>query len=170
MKTMMLSMNLIMLISPFLKHPISLGSMLFTQSLFTALLIMFMTKNSWFSFILFITFTGGLMIMFIYMSSIASNEKFKFSMKMVLLMIPITLMMMIFSIDKNFLFTNKWMEMKFYFQENEEKLSILKFLNSNKKILSILMITIILLTLIAVTNIVNSFEGPLKKTYENIYS
>nr|WOW98993.1 NADH dehydrogenase subunit 6 [Cixiini sp.] len=167
MKMTFISMNLMMLISPFFSHPISLGSMLFIQSIFASLMTLMMTKNSWFSFILFITFTGGLMIMFIYMSSIASNEKFKFSYK--LLFMNMTLMMTyLYFTDLNLLLTNKWMEESLFFQPNEEKLSILKFLSSNKKIFSFIMILIILLTLIAVTNIVNSFEGPLKKTYENI--
>nr|UBS94001.1 NADH dehydrogenase subunit 6 [Iolania perkinsi] len=165
---MMLSMNMIF-ISPFLKHPISLGSLILMQSILTSTSSMLMSKNSWFSFILFITFSGGLMIMFIYMSSIASNEKFKFSIKLLTMILIMNMVLMLYK-DKMLLFSNKWMESTIQFQTNEEKLSILKFLTSSKKFLSKMLIVIILITLISVTNIVNSFEGPLKKTYEKIYT
>lgn len=142
---------------------------MFIQSIFTALITLILTKNSWFPFILFITFTGGLIIIFIYISRIASNEKFKFSLKLLIYSILILIILLIVK-DLNLLFSNKWIETTLNIQNNEEKYSIIKFLISNKKLLSTLLIFVILLTLISVTNIVNSFEGPLKKTYENIYS
>nr|AWX92102.1 NADH dehydrogenase subunit 6 [Ugyops sp. APL-2018] len=164
MKMMIMSMNMLSAMLPTLNHPISMGAMLLIQSTMTAMLTMMLTKNSWFPMILFITFSGGIMIMFIYMASIASNEKFKFSPKMMIMMMTIFLLTMLMYKDKVMLMENKWMEMSLSFKKNEESKSIIKFLMTNKKVMSMMLMMIILMMLISITSIINSFEGPLKMT------
>nr|YP_008081175.1 NADH dehydrogenase subunit 6 [Sogatella furcifera]AGH29096.1 NADH dehydrogenase subunit 6 [Sogatella furcifera]AGH29108.1 NADH dehydrogenase subunit 6 [Sogatella furcifera]QVO59331.1 NADH dehydrogenase subunit 6 [Sogatella furcifera]UXN45377.1 NADH dehydrogenase subunit 6 [Sogatella furcifera]UXN45390.1 NADH dehydrogenase subunit 6 [Sogatella furcifera] len=165
----MINYSLLMnaLASMWMKHPISLGSLLMIQSISTSILTIILTKNSWYSMILFITFSSGLMIMFMYMSSISSNEKFSWSTKISGFLILSLTMICLIKMDKIFIFNHNWMEKKIYFMENEEIKSIYKNLNSNKFFIFTLVTLLILISLISVSNLISSFEGPLKMTYEN---
>nr|WOW98967.1 NADH dehydrogenase subunit 6 [Borysthenes sp. 2 WQW-2023a] len=164
MKILILSMNMMSMSTPFLKHPISLGSMLFLQSVFTSLMMIMLNKNSWMPMTLIITFSGGIMIMFIYMSSIASNEKFKPSSKWMLLLMTTTLLTMkLMMTDKINLFFNKWMENSNHIQYNEEMKTMFSMLSMNKNT-SILLILTVMMTMVVISSIISTFEGPLKKT------
>nr|YP_002836177.1 NADH dehydrogenase subunit 6 [Geisha distinctissima]ACI28661.1 NADH dehydrogenase subunit 6 [Geisha distinctissima] len=155
----------ILTITPTTKHPMSMGSTLMAQTILIAMIMTKFSNSSWYSYILFITTVGGLMIMFMYMSSVASNEKFKpMKMKtmMILMMMILTMMMM----KDNVMTSNQTMEMKKVLMNQAEELkSTSKFFNLNKMNTTIIMMTMLLITMISVTNISSSFEGPLKKTY-----
>nr|QBZ38118.1 NADH dehydrogenase subunit 6 [Malaxella flava]QBZ38131.1 NADH dehydrogenase subunit 6 [Malaxella flava] len=166
MKKLLLMMTLNSLMTIFMKHPISMGSILMIQSIITSTLMTMLTKNSWYSMILFVTFSSGMMIMFMYMSSISSNEKFKASFKFMNLMLMMMILTTLLKIDWNFLLNFKLTDQILNFKENEEMNSIIKNISFNKLYLTILLTTIILMTLIAISNLINSFEGPLKLTYE----
>nr|ARH54764.1 NADH dehydrogenase subunit 6 [Trigonopterus sp. 4 AH-2016] len=60
-----------------LNHPLSLGCVLLLQTILIALVSGYFYLNFWFSYILFLIMIGGMLVMFIYMTSVASNEKFK---------------------------------------------------------------------------------------------
>nr|QWZ47766.1 NADH dehydrogenase subunit 6 [Loxocephala perpunctata] len=163
MKMTILILNSI--ITPMLKHPISLGSMLIFQ---TMLISIYMTKNlksTWFSYILFITMIGGMMVMFMYMASIASNEKKFYNMinMLILMTIMIMIMKMMMKKDKTMDMFNKINEFKFNSNEDEEIKSLSKFFNKSKSKITIFMMTLLFMMMIIVTNISNTFEGPLKK-------
>nr|QWS05437.1 NADH dehydrogenase subunit 6 [Cerynia lineola] len=155
------------IITPTLKHPMSLGFMLMLQTILISMTSTNLSKSSWFSLILFITMIGGLMVMFMYMSSIASNEKFKFfTPTKMLMLISISMTLMIFSeeleITMNFYKTE--ME-KMSTNQMEEIKSTSKFFNLNKMNLTIIMMMTMFLTMVSVTKISSSLKGPLKKTY-----
>nr|YP_009987541.1 NADH dehydrogenase subunit 6 [Epeurysa nawaii]QBZ38001.1 NADH dehydrogenase subunit 6 [Epeurysa nawaii]QBZ38014.1 NADH dehydrogenase subunit 6 [Epeurysa nawaii] len=164
MKILFMFMTINSMVSTLLNHPISLGSMLMIQSILTSINLIFMAKNSWYSLILFVTFSSGIMIMFMYMSSITSNEKFKPSMKMMILylIMMVTLTILNIKLDLNLIFNIKLTDQLIYFQENEEKISIIKNISNKKIYLTTLLTLIILMVLIAISNLINSFEGPLK--------
>nr|YP_009742205.1 NADH dehydrogenase subunit 6 [Scolytus schevyrewi]QID77582.1 NADH dehydrogenase subunit 6 [Scolytus schevyrewi] len=58
-------------------HPLALGAVLMGQTIIIALTCSLFNMTAWFSYILFLIMVGGMLIMFIYMTSVASNEKFK---------------------------------------------------------------------------------------------
>nr|QTC32054.1 NADH dehydrogenase subunit 6 [Nisia fuliginosa] len=160
----------------FLNHTMSMGLIIIIQTILISLKMSFMLKNSWFSFIIFIMMVGGMMIMFIYMSSIASNEKFKLSKKMLFsnLMITLTFMLIILNLktltneNMNFnemlIMNEEYNYIKMF--KNEQQKSIIKFL-SLKKFNLMMLITSILLMILMFINWMNfTFKGPLKKTYE----
>nr|YP_007026110.1 NADH dehydrogenase subunit 6 [Calanus hyperboreus]AFU88799.1 NADH dehydrogenase subunit 6 [Calanus hyperboreus] len=60
-------------------HPISLGLFLIILSLFSGMMVMKM-NISWFFYLLVLVFLGGVMVLIIYMSTLAANEKFSFKM------------------------------------------------------------------------------------------
>nr|BAD19001.1 NADH dehydrogenase subunits 6 [Neocalanus cristatus] len=59
----------------FSSHPISLGLSLVVLALITGFMVMKM-NISWFFYLLVLVFLGGVMILIIYMSTLAANEKF----------------------------------------------------------------------------------------------
>nr|QUL61660.1 NADH dehydrogenase subunit 6 [Orthopagus splendens] len=152
--------NMIILTS--MKHPISMGTMMIIQT--TMMCIQQTNKNfsPWFSYMMFITIIGGMMVMFMYMASIASNNKFKMN-----IMIFIMWMFMIISIYKinSLSFIVSMEEKKMDIITMQEMKSTLKTFNKPKMLLTILMMMILLITMISVTKISSTFEGPLKNTY-----
>nr|QNT26957.1 NADH dehydrogenase subunit 6 [Trigonopterus daun] len=76
MTTVLYSSCTLSMIFMFMNHPLSLGAILLLQTILIALASGMMFLNFWFSYILFLVMIGGMLVMFIYMTSIASNEKF----------------------------------------------------------------------------------------------
>nr|YP_009489592.1 NADH dehydrogenase subunit 6 [Losaria neptunus]SPP23495.1 NADH dehydrogenase subunit 6 [Losaria neptunus] len=168
-----ISMTMILLsfIMFFLNHPISMGFMILIQTLLTCIILGLINYTYWFSYILFLVFMGGLLVLFIYVSSIASNEMFNFNFYMKNSIIISFLIMMILSI---FIMNNlNWMNFYFNYDmnnlfnifiyfNNENKINISKLYNNQIYYLMILMIIYLFITLIAVVKITNIFYGPLR--------
>lgn len=148
-----------------MKHPISIGSILIIQTILVSNKIFKESNMSWFAYILFITIIGGIIIIFIYMSRIASNEKFSVTIKQFILMTIIVTTTIIIIRESSIEQFNKILEKKELIIQKEETIYNIKFFNLNKINLTIITIIILLLTIIIVTNIASTFEGPLKKTY-----
>lgn len=64
-----------------LTHPIRLGLVLIAFALITGFLTGIVSGSFWFSYVLFLVFLGGVLVLFIYITSLASNEKFSFQWK-----------------------------------------------------------------------------------------
>nr|AWH61914.1 NADH dehydrogenase subunit 6 [Cicadella viridis] len=145
-----------------LKTPMSMGFMLILQTMFTSLLLNKILQSSWFMMITFLMMIGGLLILFMYMCSIASNEKFKLNLNLTFVLIII-----IMSTDE-MLFENQNNEFQNMVMSNQlEKFSMIKLYNEKSMIITMLMVMYLLLTMISVSKIVKLHKGPLrKKTYE----
>nr|YP_009485640.1 NADH dehydrogenase subunit 6 [Tapeinus singularis]AVZ00776.1 NADH dehydrogenase subunit 6 [Tapeinus singularis] len=147
----------------FMNHPLSMGLMLIIQTMLIALISGTMMNTFWFSYILLITMLSGALVLFIYMASVASNEKFNMSITMMMLtsMTMITALVSFFLVDQ--LSTNKmWSTSKKATLENEQILSLIKMFNIHNMSLTILMISYLFFTMIAISYIVNTYEGPLR--------
>nr|YP_010610464.1 NADH dehydrogenase subunit 6 [Opimothrips tubulatus]WAO28731.1 NADH dehydrogenase subunit 6 [Opimothrips tubulatus] len=68
---MMINMSIYMFSSPLMK-----SFMVILQVPMVSLVIFFFMKSSWFPFLLFISFVGGILILFIYSISMLENETF----------------------------------------------------------------------------------------------
>nr|YP_003735166.1 NADH dehydrogenase subunit 6 [Spilonota lechriaspis]ADI51568.1 NADH dehydrogenase subunit 6 [Spilonota lechriaspis] len=157
----------------FLNHPLSMGFMILLQTILICLLSGMIINTYWFSYILFLTFLGGLLVLFIYVSSIASNELFtnnSFFMKMFMF---IFLLICIFSWF--FYFNLNWINFSFndemnnffinnLFYNNENKINLSKLYNNQTFLMMMLMIIYLFITLIAVVKITNIFFGPLRSS------
>nr|ACT88818.1 NADH dehydrogenase subunit 6 [Pieris rapae] len=166
--TMMIFISFVMLFS---KHPLKMGLMIITQTLILSLILGVYINTYWFSYILFLVFLGGLLVLFIYVSSIASNEMMNFSFKMKLFFLLMINMMMILSILKmknyfNFIdnfINNEMNEMTNYFLFfNENKIKLSKLYNSQTFLMIMMIIIYLFITLIAIIKITNIFFGPLR--------
>nr|AJG02540.1 NADH dehydrogenase subunit 6 [Pararge aegeria] len=154
----------------FINHPISMGLLILLQTLLICLLLGMIINSYWFSYILFLVFLGGLLVLFIYISSIASNEIFKisFTNKFVILTSFLILNMMIFLKNNlnwlNFSLNedmNSFLNM-FLFYYNENNIDLFKLYNEQTYLLMFMMIIYLFITLIAVVKITNIFFGPLR--------
>nr|YP_010443255.1 NADH dehydrogenase subunit 6 [Brunia dorsalis]UTE83774.1 NADH dehydrogenase subunit 6 [Brunia dorsalis] len=155
----------------FINNPLSMGLMILIQTLMICLISGMMIKTYWFSYILFLTFMGGLLVLFIYVSSIASNELFKpsFNFKLILsisffffLLCQMMYMNNLFWLN---LSTNSEMD-NFnslnLFINNENKINLTKLYNSQTFMIMLMLIIYLFITLIAVVKITNIFYGPLR--------
>nr|UAT98102.1 NADH dehydrogenase subunit 6 [Laothoe amurensis] len=157
----------------FLTHPLSMGFMILTQTMLTCMLSGMLIKTYWFSYILFLTFLGGLLVLFIYVSSIASNEMFSLSNNMKITMIIFLLMLVL--IQGLFYKNLTWMNLNYnsemdkfsnlLFFNNENKINLNKLYNNYSSMLTMLLIIYLFITLIAIVKITNIFYGPLRMFY-----
>nr|YP_010134456.1 NADH dehydrogenase subunit 6 [Dausara latiterminalis]QWM93946.1 NADH dehydrogenase subunit 6 [Dausara latiterminalis] len=157
----------------FLNHPLSMGLMILIQTLLTCLISGMLIKTYWFSYILFLTFLGGLLVLFIYVSSIASNEMFKISFNMKInfffLLILSILISMMFMYNLNWMNFSINMDMENFFNEhlffnNENKINLSKLYNNQTFLMMMMMIIYLFITLIAVVKITNIFYGPIRSS------
>uniref|UniRef100_A0AAU7YUB1 NADH-ubiquinone oxidoreductase chain 6 n=1 Tax=Cheilosia bombiformis TaxID=3103807 RepID=A0AAU7YUB1_9MUSC len=152
-----------------MNHPLSMGMMLLIQTIMICCISGLMTKSFWFSYILFLIFIGGLLVLFIYVTSLASNEMFSFSMKMFMIMLIYFVLILFFNffMDKMILMFNSMnnemqsiMNMNSYIMENS--LNLNKLYNYPTNMITILLINYLLITLIVTVKITKLFYGPLR--------
>nr|AMH85705.1 NADH dehydrogenase subunit 6 [Ocyptamus sativus] len=152
-----------------MNHPLSMGIMLLIQTMMICCISGLMTKSFWFSYILFLIFVGGMLVLFIYVTSLASNEMFTLSMKMLMLLMINFMIMSILMIfmDKMILMFNSLNNemtsislLNSYIMENT--LNLNKLYNYPTNIITILLINYLLITLIATVKITKLFYGPLR--------
>nr|YP_009029756.1 NADH dehydrogenase subunit 6 [Graphium mullah]AHY24039.1 NADH dehydrogenase subunit 6 [Graphium mullah] len=155
----------------FMNHPLSMGFLILMQTMLTCLLSGMLIHSYWFSYILFLVFLGGLLVLFIYVSSIASNELFQFNFLMkiifnfMLIMILFLSIMLIYNMNwLNFYFNYEMKNMMnfFLFFNNENKINLSKLYNNQTYYMMMMMIIYLFITLVSVVKITNIFFGPLR--------
>nr|QZI85403.1 NADH dehydrogenase subunit 6 [Limnophyes minimus] len=150
------------------KHPLAMGLTLLIQTSLISMMTGLMSKTFWFSYILFLIFLGGLLVLFIYVTSLASNEMFSFSMKLLMMsfILFFLTLLSIYFIDKNLLLQYSNLEMKnLTFMKSfmmENSLNLNKLYSFPINLITILLMIYLFFTLIAVVKITNIFEGPLR--------
>nr|YP_009158976.1 NADH dehydrogenase subunit 6 [Prosopocoilus gracilis]AFQ62185.1 NADH dehydrogenase subunit 6 [Cheironitis sp. MJTNT-2012]AKN01395.1 NADH dehydrogenase subunit 6 [Prosopocoilus gracilis] len=159
----MLSLALIIpaLMLPMVNHPLSMGLLLLIQSMLIAMTSGLLNLTFWYSYILLLIMIGGMLVLFMYMTSVASNEKFKLSP---LLSIPPLLLMIIFPLSS---LIDQWMSSSKIITSETlhlsfSLLSLNKFLNFPAIMISTIMILYLLITLIVVIKISKFKQGPLR--------
>nr|WNL54430.1 NADH dehydrogenase subunit 6 [Amitermes sp. A MLW-2023a] len=144
-----------------MKHPMAVGLMLLIQTTMVCLISGTMYSSFWFSYILFMIMVGGMLVLFMYMTSLASNEMFSPSNKMLmatLTLLPILMYMM------PTVTNNKEMNMHNTMMENEILTTTTVMYNQMMGTMTTLLVLYMLLTLIVVVNIINVSKGPLRQT------
>nr|YP_004021400.1 NADH dehydrogenase subunit 6 [Phobaeticus serratipes]BAJ24540.1 NADH dehydrogenase subunit 6 [Phobaeticus serratipes] len=141
-----------------LKHPLSMGAVIIMQTTLISMITGMMYKSFWFSYILFLMYVGGMMVLFIYMTSLIPNMMFSMSSKKMLLLL--LLMMSTFFMQKSSTIINNDMMM---FTSN--KLILMKMYNMPVNIMMIMMVMYLLFTMITVFNIMESNQNPLRMMY-----
>ena len=126
------------------------------QTIIVCLIAWLFLKTSWFSFILFLVFLGGLIVLFIYITRLASNEIIKLNLNNMLITLFTTMALVIIIIK----YLNHQIDLK------------IDLLNQTKTFFNIysfesltitgLAIIYLLLTLIVVVKISNKFNATIK--------
>nr|AVN67805.1 NADH dehydrogenase subunit 6 [Eupolyphaga sinensis]QYH44920.1 NADH dehydrogenase subunit 6 [Eupolyphaga sinensis] len=146
-----------------INHPLAMGLILLMQTVIMCLISGLMVQTFWFSYVLFLIFLGGMLVLFIYVTSLASNEMFNLSTKMMMTSMVLTTFMttMMMSMPQNNMdLTNQEMIMN-----NENILLLMKLYNGSSSLITILLASYLFLTLIAVVKITNISKGPLRQMY-----
>nr|AEP27621.1 NADH dehydrogenase subunit 6 [Brachytemnus porcatus] len=150
----------------FLNHPLSLGSILLIQTILVTLTTSSFYMNSWFGYILFLVMIGGMLVMFLYMTSIASNEKFKLPKKMMISAIfIITILFLLFIIinDDFFSFLINYMKVNFTQSNLPSKTALKKFFSFPDMQMMIVLMIYLFITLIASVKIVGKSKNTLRQ-------
>nr|YP_009236701.1 NADH dehydrogenase subunit 6 [Telchinia pharsalus]AMJ17165.1 NADH dehydrogenase subunit 6 [Telchinia pharsalus] len=155
----------------FTNHPMAMGMMILMQTLFVCALSGMLINTYWFSYILFLIFLGGLLVLFIYVSSIASNELFQINLinkTLFIISIFYSIIITLYFKDNlfwmNFYFNDEMIDFfnKFLFSNNEYNFNLSKLYNEQTYFLMFLLVTYLFITLIAVIKITNISFGPLR--------
>nr|YP_009689692.1 NADH dehydrogenase subunit 6 [Trichoprosopon pallidiventer]QEE94434.1 NADH dehydrogenase subunit 6 [Trichoprosopon pallidiventer] len=150
-----------------MKHPLAMGFMLLIQTCLISLFMGIFMQTFWFSYILFLIFMGGMLVLFIYVTSLSSNEMFSFSMKlMIFFSFFFVYSLFVWFLDNsyfdNFIMNN---EMNILTNSNfmfEDCLSLNKMYNFPTNLITIMLVNYLFLTLLMTVKITKKNYGPLR--------
>ncbi|NP_150611.1 NADH dehydrogenase subunit 6 (mitochondrion) [Limulus polyphemus] len=131
-------------------HPIMMIMNLILTTILVSLMTTLLMKTSWFSYTLFLIMLGGMLVVFIYIASLAPNESFKMLTKIPLLII----------LSMPLLFTTISFKTSIY--PEMYKISISKIFSNLPMLTTLFLVTFLLITLIAVVKITKISQGPIR--------
>nr|AND96162.1 NADH deshydrogenase subunit 6 [Euoniticellus fulvus] len=163
---MMMLMMMMSMLMVWMKHPLSMGLILLIQTINLSLYIGYYNVTYWFSYILFLIMIGGMLILFIYMTSVASNEKFNPSMNLMILSITtftlwLSLYLIINPIYMKINYKNEIMQM------NMINTMLTKYINFPNNYIYYLLIIYLLITMLVIIQITNFKMGTLRPSTTN---
>nr|UXL88559.2 NADH dehydrogenase subunit 6 [Caridina longshan] len=147
-------------------HPLALGVTLLAQTIIICGTTSLLAKTTWFSYILFLIFLGAMLVLFIYVASLAPNESFSLSSWLTILILALPSMSLIFllkdplispqlpSIEKSFTSLDQIM--------SNFPASLSTMYNPQSMNLTIFIIMYLLLTLIVAVKITSAHFGALR--------
>nr|ALO76518.1 NADH deshydrogenase subunit 6 [Chrysolagria sp. CHR01] len=156
MKFLFLNMLVLSFFFIILNHPISMGMVLLIQTLMVSMLTLIMFKNSWFSYMIFLILVGGMLVLFMYMTSVASNEKFKLNFSVSLMIMIVALISFLLLNLKLEFFTNS----KFDFM-----LTLSKFIQPMSMMILLFLMIYLLVCMIGIVKISFINQGPLRQLF-----
>nr|UGN61755.1 NADH dehydrogenase subunit 6 [Cryptocercus maluogouensis] len=164
MNQMMMSMSITLsMMFTQMNHPLAMGLMLLMQTILVCLMSGLMSQSFWFAYIMFLIFIGGMLVLFIYVTSLASNEMLTLSTKM-MIMSTISLMLILLTtkswmkINNSETMTNEELNLN-----NENQTQLNKLYNKPNGKMTIMLASYLFLVLITVVKITNITSGPLRQ-------
>nr|YP_010586079.1 NADH dehydrogenase subunit 6 [Brachycentrus kozlovi]UZZ43815.1 NADH dehydrogenase subunit 6 [Brachycentrus kozlovi] len=147
-----------------MSHPLMITIFLVIQTLMITMIIGLTSQTFWMSYIMFLIFIGGLLVLFIYISSLIPNKILNF--KKINIMTIITFLIFIFFIIPSFdtMINMETMKMfNFFLMMNyENNLFLSNFYNQNEMYFFILMMMYLLMSLIIAVKITNLNHNPMR--------
>nr|YP_009990233.1 NADH dehydrogenase subunit 6 [Panulirus longipes]QNN01848.1 NADH dehydrogenase subunit 6 [Panulirus longipes] len=150
-----------------LTHPLSAGIMLLIQTTLISISSGMISPSFWFSYILFLIFLGGMLVLFIYVASLASNESFKLSLFLtgMILLGSFFLSTLFMFLDPLFSIQPVSVQHSFFSAKDIPDLSSVSthfIYNFPTMGLTLVVILYLLFTLIVVVEMTSVFSGPLR--------
>nr|YP_010879022.1 NADH dehydrogenase subunit 6 [Batracomorphus nigromarginattus]WHE42674.1 NADH dehydrogenase subunit 6 [Batracomorphus nigromarginattus] len=141
----------------FLKNPMSIMIIMIMKTSMISMLMNLMSVSSWFPMMFFLMMVGGILIIFSYMTSTVSNEKFKFKMN-------ITMLLLLMTMPMETMMMNELIQEKESFMTKIDliKMSMSKLYNFKSIQMSMLMIFYLFVTMIMVSKLIMKTMGPLR--------
>nr|YP_003875518.1 NADH dehydrogenase subunit 6 [Ellipes minuta]ADD97006.1 NADH dehydrogenase subunit 6 [Ellipes minuta] len=164
MISIMIPINLILI---HLSHPLAVTSALLMQTVLTTILAGMMMFNFWYSYITFLIFVGGLLILFMYITSISSNESFKLSFPALIVFFTswiFVFLALMYTLKYPSNLSNSSQETFKLMDLSSCKSFLLKIYNSSTSITTLLLVVYLFLALVAVSKIIDIKEGPLRQS------
>jgi len=147
----------IFLIFPILSHPLAIGVNLILSTLLIAATIGICFTNFWISYTLFLILLGALLVVFVYLSLLASNEKFKINNRYLVIMFIFIVPISIFSIEEK---VNSRESLE---SRNEIYLTLSKLFSIELYQTTIFLVLYLLFTLIVVVKNTKNDNSPLRR-------
>nr|AFY16855.1 NADH dehydrogenase subunit 6 [Longivalvus hyalospilus] len=156
-------MNMIFFI---LLNPLSLGLVLILQTLVLSITMGTMT-SFWFLYLLILVFIGGMLVLFIYVTSIFPNEKFSFNQNMFIIFL-ISALFMIFMLsfmNMNFMMNLNLnnLEIILNMKSNMIMISTMKIFSTQGNLILMFLVNYLFYCMVIVIKMTNFFKGPLRK-------
>jgi len=151
---MSITIIILSIITKSITHPVSFISIIISQTLLICLTSSIYTQSPWFALVLFLIFLGGVMVLFIYISRLASNENFLWEQTEFKLSISLFLIIVILT-------------SRLYFYPllslNNKLLLPLNFIYSIKfSSLIICLILYLLITILVVSRVIKKNKSPIR--------
>nr|YP_010139434.1 NADH dehydrogenase subunit 6 [Tetraclita kuroshioensis]QQK55100.1 NADH dehydrogenase subunit 6 [Tetraclita kuroshioensis] len=153
-----ITMFFVNLIFLFMFHPLAMIFILILQTVLISMFMYSVTQFPWFSYTLILVFLGGMLILFTYMSNIASNEMFKPNLKMLFPLVIAPALSFFLTKPKQSL-TPESISLP---KEQFSNLTIFKPFSFSIMPITLLMACYIILTLLTVVKISKMNQGPLR--------
>lgn len=145
-----------------------MGILLLIQTLLICLITGCMGYTAWFSYILFLVFLGGILVLFIYITRIASNEIFhkrNYLLLIIIISIIIFIILCIISFADPIIVslnnTREIISINNVFNTTEKNI-ISSLYNYPNALITIFIVVYLFLTLIVIVYITKSYQGPLR--------
>uniref|UniRef100_A0AAU7VAB2 NADH-ubiquinone oxidoreductase chain 6 n=1 Tax=Stenopsocus tripartibilis TaxID=3074949 RepID=A0AAU7VAB2_9NEOP len=156
---------LFMILFFYLNNPLTLGLILICQTLTLTFFLGTLIKSFWFLYLLILIFIGGMLVLFIYVTSIFPNEKFDVnnnnSINIIIFMTLLTLLLIIYM--NFFNLTPSLNSIETAVLANKFMIPSVKMFSFNTSVLFIFMVNYLFYCMIVVIKITNFFKGPLRK-------
>lgn len=154
----MIIMFILNLIFLFIFHPLAIIFVLILQTILISISMYTITQFPWFSYTLILVFLGGMLILFTYISNIASNEIFKPNLKILFPLVIAPIIAFFLPLPKQ----NIRNESKIMKTEQFNNLTIFKPFSDAIIPITLLIASYIILTLLTVVKIRKISQGPLR--------
>nr|UHA55343.1 NADH dehydrogenase subunit 6 [Dimorphopteryx sp. 1 GYN-2021] len=152
-----------------MKTPLLMGLILMIQTLLISLASGMMSFYCWYSYILFLIMIGGMLILFIYISSLSSDQKFNFNKNFNLKILILLMIFFFTSLNFKYNLSLNIDSMAFLNNEMEQnfilKMSMNKLYNFPTNKITLILINYLLITMFIVVKITNIKMGPLRKNF-----
>nr|YP_010934989.1 NADH dehydrogenase subunit 6 [Ornithodoros improvisus]WKW52637.1 NADH dehydrogenase subunit 6 [Ornithodoros improvisus] len=127
-------------------HPISMIMMMIMMTMYINIILYKIMKHTWFPLIITLLMLGGLLVIFLYITSLTPNKKFIFKKKIFFFSLPL---LFLFKMNNVLLYSNF-------------NIQIYNIFTSSSMYTMIFMLLYLLITLIAIMMIIKSSLAPLK--------
>nr|YP_002971029.1 NADH dehydrogenase subunit 6 [Hydrometra greeni]ACJ69492.1 NADH dehydrogenase subunit 6 [Hydrometra greeni] len=159
MKLIMLMAMLINILFMTAMNPIMMGFSILLQTLTLSMLMMMISNYSWTSYIIMLIMAGGMMVLFSYMASIASNQILKTpQMKYIIVTMMVTILLIMFNYNK----INLMYNIDLFNNMNINNLMIMKMNNMKSSMITIMILIYLFMTMMIINKITNINEGPIR--------